>query len=211
MVTEEELRMLGLNPEELFEPRNVHDSYYSDSSNYDVPNYIPFYNIIIDNIDDSEVDDDDLEIDDDDIDDDDLDEIIQDFHSGYYGYPSRILSPGPGSQEFDMESMGNDDGEDNDTGEEELGDWSNQNESYDSRINLELSSDSDEESENNNTSSPIESDHSWDTTSLNDELHGDNISSDSDDSSDTSQSGISFFNGSISTTSSSSCSSSSSS
>lgn len=123
-VTEEELRMLGLNPEELFEQRNIHDSYYSTSSNYDDVYYMPYNNAFIDNADESEVDDDDY-----DVEVDDIDDIMQDIDFGYRSnsnFPVVLANPlsgYSGSHEFEIEypvtTDDDDDAEEDDDGDVE--------------------------------------------------------------------------------------------
>jgi len=114
LVTEDELRMLGLNPEELFEPSNFHDSYYSTSSNYDGDNNMRPSNALFDNTDESEVDDDyDVEVD-------DIDDIMQDIDFGYRSnsnFPVVLANPlsgYSGSHEFEIEYPVTDDDDDED-------------------------------------------------------------------------------------------------
>lgn len=116
--------MLGLNPEELFEQRNVHDSYYSTSSNnYNDPSSLPHINDLLTHSDESE-DDEEFNVDVDDIDD-----IMQDIDFGYRSnsnFPVALgnpLSGYSGSHGFEIgysvtDDEYDDDGEDN-TGEEE--------------------------------------------------------------------------------------------
>lgn len=107
--------MLGLNPEELFEQRNVHDSYYSTSSNYNIANYMPYNNAFIDDSDESEVDDRDY-----DVDVDDIDDIMEDIDFGYRSnsnFPVVLANPlsgYSGSHEFEIEYPVTDDDDDDD-------------------------------------------------------------------------------------------------
>jgi len=173
VVTEEELRMLGLNPEELFEQSNVHDSYYSTSINYDVGNNLRISTFLFDNTDESEVDDDDYDVEENDID--DIDDIMQDIDFGYRSnsnFPVVFSNPLSGysrENEFEIEypltDDDDDDGEnveDNDTGgEEEDNDEDNDTggEEEDNEVSTpwpdgsDISS-SDEESENVHDSTP---------------------------------------------------------
>jgi len=163
VVTEEELRMLGLNPEEIFEQRNVQDSYYSASSNnFNAARFLPYNNEInIVRSDESE-NSDDFEVDDID------DMIIQDFgyrrNSDFPVVLSNPISGYSGSREFEIVyPMTDDDDYDDDDDDDEEDDEDDEDDTGE-----EEEDDDDDEEDNEGCASnnyydahEYDTNHSW--------------------------------------------------